>query len=108
MTTLTKFQIKTLTKIHEEPGIRARNLSKHLWPDHIAHRRVYNTGNNGACTGKGAWLMAGSYVGKLIKKGWVANNAVEIWDIGHNQRVWDFQGYKLTREGERIIEPYLN
>lgn len=83
---LTKFQIKALTIIKNNPGIRARGLSKKLWPDSETHKRNYKSGY-GTAIGKGAWLIAGSYVAKLIKKGWVKERA----------------GYQITTEGKRVL-----
>ena len=106
-TKLTEFQAKVLTKIHDEPGIAARELSEYLWPDSIAHRRVYNTGTNGACRGKGAWLTAGSHVGKLIKKGWARHRNTGYWNNKRKKTEYYFSGYDLTRAGKDVLAEHL-
>lgn len=112
MKKLTEFQIKALKAIYDQPGIRANQLSKILWPDSIAHRRSYNTGVSGACRGKGAWLMAGSHMGKLIKKGLVRHQYDHTW-LGKNRKGKDKgyaylpAGYRLTLEGRESLEAHI-
>jgi hypothetical protein len=81
---LTEKEKQALEIIAAHKGIRAKWLAKKMWPDSIAHRASYRSGQ-GSVRGKGAWLMAGSFVGKLIKKG-LAWRELE-------------GGYKITRKG---------
>lgn len=98
---LTKFQVKALTIIRDNEGIRARSLSEKLWPDSPAHKRSYKGGANSSCTGKGAWLSAGSYVGRLMKKGWVRIHLIYTHRYGRWGHYND--GYEITAEGKRVL-----
>ena len=62
-----KKRLKALSilKNHED-GITAKFFAWEMWPDSPAWDRVYNTGINGATSGKGMWLSAGSYLSKLV------------------------------------------
>lgn len=62
----------------------ATTFGRLLWPGHQMHRITKNTGN-GACRGKAGWLLAGSYLNRLIKKGLVrkrfSNNSQPLFYI---------------------------
>lgn len=78
--------LKILHKTTYDNPIRAREFAKKFWPDHNMHVKVLNTGN-GACSGKAAWLSAGSYLAKLRKLGWVSG--LTKYD----------GGYRITQKG---------
>lgn len=101
----TEFQIKALTIIRDNPGIHANQLSEKLWPESIAHKRSYNVGH-GAARGVGAWLAAGSYVGKLRKKGLVRYHLAHSWD--GEKDVIDISGYEITSAGRELLEEAEN
>lgn len=67
---LTIKQYEALKLIKAFPGMNAKRFAMLFWPNSPAHTKTSNQGN-GACHGKAAWLMAGSFVGKLRKKGLV-------------------------------------
>lgn len=92
---LTKAQFKALgilcnTAYFNE--MSARNFAEAMWGDTDTNmfKSVKNTGN-GACSGKAAWLCAGSYLGRLRKKGWIYSTI-------------DPTGYYITTEGKRIYD----
>lgn len=92
---LTVAQQKALTILKDTDmfkGMSASQFADRMWgdTDTTMFTSVSNTGN-GATTGKAAWLCAGSYMGKLIKKGWVEHT--------HN-----FRGYYLTPKGKSLIQ----
>jgi hypothetical protein len=71
---MTPSQIKALTILKDtsySKPFQAAEFALKMWPDSDMHRKTSNQGN-GACVGKAAWLCAGSYLGKLYKKGWIA------------------------------------
>lgn len=82
-----------------ERGITANELAMHLWFDKPEYKYLFtavcNGGNNGACSGKKAWLCMGAQVGRLRKKGFVM--------YARNLR-----GYVLTKYGEEAIKEYEN
>jgi len=83
---LSKRQKEALQIIKDHPGIYARGFGELFWPDHLAHKKQSNN-SYGSQRGKPGWLMAGSYLGKLKKKGLIRN------------------GYKLA--GEKVYGFYL-
>ena len=102
---MTPTQAATLTLIRDIPDIQAGRIAEKLWPDSLMHKRHYNTGH-GACVGKGAWLFAGSYVGKLIKKGWVRRKYDEWRDYDTGETRIGATHYRLTRAGLEALEQY--
>lgn len=86
---MTDRQKEAMTILLEVPGITARFFAKRFWPDNDMHLRPKN-GGNGSQKGKGAWLAAGSYMGKLIKKGMVR----------HTRNY----GYELTAQGIKELK----
>ena len=70
---VTKFLINSLMVIAsvDDYRVSARQFARLIKPDSPAWSRVYNTGPNGACSGKGMWLWAGSYLSKLVYAGYV-------------------------------------
>jgi hypothetical protein len=107
---ITDFAAKTLKIIKAQKGIHARELGDKLWPDSPAKRRSYNTGGYGACSGKGLWLSAGSYVAKLKKKKLVEDN--DRYGLLPYKRPdgaeWGyfFDGYRITAAGKAALEEY--
>ncbi len=85
--------------------MQAGRIAERLWPDNPMHRRSYN-GGHGSQTGKGAWLFAGSYVGKLIKKGWVWRDHDRWRDHKTGQIKYGATHYKLTRAGRDALKQY--
>lgn len=69
--------------------ISARGFAQRFWPDSTMHLKSSNQGN-GATRGKAAWLCAGSYFGKLIKK-----------DLAKHAH--DFNGYYITSLGKETL-----
>lgn len=90
---LTEKEKKALRIIAAYKGIRARGFARKMWPDSPAHRCTYRSGH-GSARGKGAWLCAGSFVGKLIKKGLA-------W------KEWK-GGYTITRKGQEALNAKEN
>ena len=93
MRKLTQFQNKALRIIQNTPGILAQDFATKMWPESSMHIRSHN-GGHGSQRGKGAWLCAGSHIGKLIKKGLIFQPLVN----GH------LSGYKLTRKGREALK----
>jgi len=94
---LTAFQIKALTflsKTSWDKRTSAAGFAEAMWKDTDTSMfsSSKNTGN-GATRGKAAWLCGGSYLRKLIQKGWV-------W--------WDDHptGYYITEKGRRILKDH--
>ena len=81
---LTKFQRDSLILIRDTPGITALGFAKSMWPKSHMHKNK---------THKSAYLCAGSYLGKLRKKGWV-----EIIDI------FIYNTYQLTEAGKEALK----
>lgn len=94
MQTLTLTQLQALRILEHtsyEADMGLRQFAETLWPDSTMHTSVKNTGN-GATSGKAAWLVAGSYLAKLEKKGWIRKNrdsAVRVY---------------ISREGKRLLQ----
>lgn len=70
--------------------IQATEFAIAMWPDSSMHKKTSNQGN-GACVGKAAWLCAGSYLGKLYKKGWISTVRYP-------------GGYYITKDGRAVLE----
>lgn len=78
------------TKMYD--GMYAKTFALKMWPDSPKHNKLSNTGN-GATSGKGMWLCAGSYLNRLKKKGIVSNFPnINEWHI--------------TLEGRKALEEY--
>ena len=83
--------LKALHIIKDTPKISAGDFSIKFWGENH-HINKYAT--------KKSWLCAGSYIGKLIKAGWVRHNRrISIID---NKSY--FYGYILTTKGKEILE----
>jgi len=95
---MTPTQEKALKFIRDNPNVQAAKIAEHLWPDSLMHTRYHNTGN-GACAGKGAWLCGGSYVGKLVKKGWVRRDYDKWRDHDTGELKYGATFYIVTRAG---------
>lgn len=73
--------------IQPPPTVDAAGFALFMWPGSRMHNKIVNTGN-GACRGKGAWLAAGSYLGRLQREKLVrkyppaTDNCVEITEAG--------------------------
>jgi len=93
---MTETQARALTILNVDihDMMTAGHFAKKMWPDSEGWTRVKNTGN-GATSGKGMWLAAGSYLAKLHKKGLVIRS---------------IQGYTVTWRtsytGKRLLEDY--
>lgn len=61
---------KALLILNDVESISANRFAEKMWPDSPCWLKVKNTGN-GACSGKGMWLTAGSYLSKLKNMGMV-------------------------------------
>lgn len=89
---------KALEFIRDNKDCSPRELAEHLWPNAIMHRKPYNCGNhNGSANGTGAWLCAGSLVGKLKRKNWVDDMYV---GKGSGTRI----RYRITQAGREALE----
>jgi hypothetical protein len=66
----TDFQKRAVKAIGN--GIGAKAFAKAMWPDSHAHS-CSSKGGNGNQRGKKAWLMAGSQLAKLNRKGLVTH-----------------------------------
>jgi hypothetical protein len=69
-TLITVAQYRALSILCENGPLSASEFGLIFWAGHKAHNKVSN-GGNGAQRGKAGWLMAGSYLGKLKKRGLV-------------------------------------
>jgi len=75
------------------------HFAKLFWPDSLAHNRHYR-GGNGTAVGKGAWLMAGSFIAKLRRKG-----LVHVWSGARDRSSRDYFGWvSLAGKGREYIE----
>lgn len=64
---MTEKRKKALEILQNSDGMTAKDFARKWFGDeHDIWKRVSNQGN-GACSGKGAWLWAGSYLAKLEK-----------------------------------------
>lgn len=86
-------QKEAIRIIQENPGITARRFGELFWPDHVSQRKASNN-SYGCQYGKAGWLMAGSYLGKLRKKGIIRNGFALISE----------SGFHLTSKGEVLYE----
>lgn len=74
--------------------ISARMFAEKMWGDTQTNMFTSSKNQgNGACRGKAAWLCAGSYLGKLIKKGWV----IALDEITGKY------GFCITKEGTEAL-----
>ena len=95
--------LDALKLIQSQKVFSAEHFAKLFWPDNLAHKRHYK-GGNGTAVGKGAWLMAGSFVAKLRKKGLV--NVFHGWSM-NERSIRDKLGWvTVTREGRKYIEEH--
>lgn len=93
---LTDKQAKALNILMELPGIRAEEFARRMWGDTKTNMFTSRkNGGNGCQTGKAAWLCAGSYIGRLKKKGFARHN-------------YEFTGYVITKEGKKALIEYKN
>lgn len=63
----------------------AKEFARRMWPDSPGWLKVSNTGN-GACRGKGMWLRAGVFLGKLTASGWLYHEpslSTWVWSISY-------------------------
>jgi len=76
--------------------ITARDFALKMWPDG-KWKKMYNVGN-GATSGVGMWLSAGSYLSKLKKRGLV-------WDEYDQQDGYQ-RFWHISSKGKEAIEEY--
>lgn len=86
--------LEALQIIESRGRVTCSEFAVLFWPDHNMHKKVSNQGN-GAARGKAAWLCAGSYLAKLIKKGYVTHD----YEIPQCRR--------LTSEGRKYLTHQL-
>lgn len=68
-----------------------------FWHDNPMHQRSSNAGTHGSRRGAGAWLAAGSYLGKLSKSGIVMSHL--------RQSSIEYLGIaSLTAKGDAILK----
>jgi len=75
--------------------LSARFFAEKMWPDSDGWKRVSNQGN-GATSGKGMWLSAGSYLSKLKRLGYLHR------DISGSQVVWSISAKGIEALGEKL------
>lgn len=85
--------IQALKIIRDSEEISASDFALKMWPNSPKWKKVYNTGD-GATSGKGMWLAAGSYLSKLRKAGL-------LWS-GFSNIYW----YRLSSDGRKVLKEY--
>lgn len=88
----TEKEMKALMIINVNPGISAGDFAEKMWPGNPMHTK-HSNGGDGCQVGKAAWLCGGSYLGKLIKKGWVRKPYLTLNEIG----------FRLTHDGIKTL-----
>lgn len=91
---VTAATIKALTILKDtnfEKRMTMSSFALEMWADSGMHTSSKNTGN-GACSGKAAWLVAGSYLAKLAKQKLVYKDH----DEGSTK-------VRITEEGRRVL-----
>ena len=91
-----KFLLRALAVLKNNPGIRAQDFALEVWPDSNMHRRVSNQGH-GACRGKAAWLKGGSYLQQLRQKGLATDS------LRYSGEWPTFRQYFITKAGETLL-----
>ena len=91
---ITDKTIKALKIIDKYGVIYPKQFAQLMWPDSPAWDKVYNTGINGATSGKGMWLCAGSYLRKLKRRG-----LVEMGITDYCQAY-----YVLSKQGRGVLK----
>lgn len=86
---------KALCLLREFPGVTANQFAAKYFTgkDHKYLFTAVSNQGNGACTGKKAWLCAGSFLGKLQKRGLIFRDR-------------DMRSYRLTTAGEEYLEKH--
>lgn len=94
---LTLKEAKALRILKEHPCISAKAFACFFYtePEHQYLFTACSKQGNGACRGKKAWLCAGSYLGRLRKKGYVQLRFIN-----------DSFRYDLTSHGEQMLNEY--
>ena len=93
--------LKILEKTSPVSPMPARQFAFLLWGDNEQHKYLFTSvsyGDNGAVSGKKAWLCAGSMLGKLAKQGLVKWTPTRK---GHYRA-----GYFLTNLGRQQLTQY--
>ena len=91
MTEKTIKALKILASM-ENGGITPNRFAMKFWGDDPERQSLFTSvanAGNGACAGKKAWLCAGSYLNKLVKKGLAA-------------KTYNFH-YCISRQGKEIL-----
>ena len=88
MTTTT---IRALEILQENWGISPKRFAQLMWPESPAWKHSINCGPNGATSGRGMWLAAGSYLQKLRMRGlvddWIDDyTCARRYEISHDGR----------------------
>lgn len=92
--------LKILSAATWERPMHAKDFALLLWGNDPSKEYLFNSNTNtgnGACSGKKAWLCAGSLLSKLTKRGLVHRFA-------RNKEEW--HGYLLTEKGKQAIKEY--
>ena len=90
--------LDALTILKQHQPLTARRFGEKFWPGHEMHSVVSQNGSKGAVVGKRGWLMAGRYLGRLRKKGWVERRETHVLGRKGLQGV-----YFLTPEGADVL-----
>lgn len=106
---MTQTQIKTLFLLLRKPGTGPRDVAEYLWPDSNMHTKSSNSGTNGSCRGKAAWLCAGSYMAKLSRLDFASVKYERDHVVYYTRNGWQSdraQGtsYYLTKKGYEALE----
>lgn len=91
---MTEAQKRALTILYVPYGeeLTPTQFARKMWPDSKGWNKVSNQGN-GATSGKGMWLSAGSYLAKLSDKNLVVQRIIG------NTRCW-----RISIEGKKLLE----
>lgn len=93
--------LKVLENTSPVAPMTANLFAHQLWGGDETKRHLFtavSNSGNGACSGKKAWLCAGSLLGKLAKRGLVR------WTP--ERKGYNHNGYFLTNKGRQELTQY--
>jgi hypothetical protein len=96
--------IKILTNDLNPKGIAPKKLAQNLWPNSPSWTRSYNVGRNGATSGRGIILSAGSFLHKLCRKDLIYGTTETYLDFKGNLRACGMTTWRLTSYGKNILK----
>lgn len=86
---LTEKTVRALTILRDHSPLGASDFAEHMWPDHPGWSKRSKQGR-GTAIGKIMWMMAGGYLGRLNKKGFL--------EYLFGKRSW-----RLSSLGQRVL-----